>query len=676
MKKITLALFVLFGMALNAQIYYYLPPAPGNPGGLNTDDEFPVGGGLSATWTVILGPSQSASGAWSPSQTVPFSFQFNGLAETSYKVSSTGVLTFNTAATSVPGSTPASLPSSSIPDKSIMAWGITGTGASDQIVTKTFGTAPNRQHWIFFTSYTMPGAASSWSYWSIVLEETTNNIYIVDQRNANGTLSATLGVQVNSTTAYAVAGSPNVGHLSGNDATAADNFYYAFLVGPQPAYDAKGLSVDMPNFVTVPNAPFSVKGEFQNLGTATITTATINYKIDGGATVSAPVTGLSLNTFATATITHPTSWNGAIGTHNVEVWLSNLNGNADVNPSNDKVSKTVNVVGNATERFPLYETFTSSTCPPCVPANTNMEALFNNATNLDEQVSLKYQMSWPGTGDPYLTAEGTARRGYYAINSVPWVEIDGGWNGNGNSLTQAIMDGYKAIPSFVGMDVTYSINNKTVCVDVELDPLSNISGATLHIAIKEKKTTANVKTNGETEFFNVMKKMVPNENGTAIAPLVNGTPASYSFCYTFNGSYRLPNNASDPINHAIEHSVEEFADLAVAVWLQNAGTKEVYQAAEGQLVLGINDFDPISHNMMLYPNPANDFTSISIDMDHSAEAVVNVVNTLGQTVISTSEQLESGTSKIQLATAGLSAGVYFVNVEIEGATQTLKLTVR
>jgi len=198
----------------------------------------------------------------------------------------------------------------------------------------------------------------------------------------------------------------------------------------------------------------------------------------------------------------------------------------------------------------------------------------------------------------------------------------------------------------------------------------------LHIAIKEKKTTANVKTNGETEFFNVMKKMVPNENGTAIAPLVNGTPASYSFCYTFNGSYRLPNNASDPINHAIEHSVEEFADLAVAVWLQNAGTKEVYQAAEGQLVLGINDFDPISHNMMLYPNPANDFTSISIDMDHSAEAVVNVVNTLGQTVISTSEQLESGTSKIQLATAGLSAGVYFVNVEIEGATQTLKLTVR
>jgi len=310
-----------------------------------------------------------------------------------------------------------------------------------------------------------------------------------------------------------------------------------------------------------------------------------------------------------------------------------------------------------------------------------MEGLFNNTTNLDKQVSLKYQMSWPGNGDPYFTAEGNARRTYYAVSSVPNVAIDGGWNNNGNSLTQGIMDNYKGIPAFVEIDAVYSISNKTVCVDVNLDPLSNITGATLFVAIKEKTTSQNANTtpnqsNGETEFKDVMKKMVPDANGTALAPLVNGTSASYSFCYTFNGSFRKPNNAGDPINHATEHSVEEFSDLSVAVWIQNVGTKEVYQAAEAQLVLGIDDFNPISHNIMLYPNPASDFTAVSIDMDHSADAVINVVNTLGQTVLSTTEQLVSGTSKIQLSTAGFSAGVYFVNVEIEGATQTLKLTIR
>ena len=31
-----------------------------------------------------------------------------------------------------------------------MVWGLQGTGSNDNIVTKTFGTAGGRQHWVFF----------------------------------------------------------------------------------------------------------------------------------------------------------------------------------------------------------------------------------------------------------------------------------------------------------------------------------------------------------------------------------------------------------------------------------------------------------------------------------------------------------------------------------------------
>ena len=65
----------------------------------------------------------------------------------------------------------------SIPNNSIVIWGIEGTGSSDEIVTKTFGTSGSQQHWVFFSSYTGGG---SWSYWSIVLEEGSDKIYIVD----------------------------------------------------------------------------------------------------------------------------------------------------------------------------------------------------------------------------------------------------------------------------------------------------------------------------------------------------------------------------------------------------------------------------------------------------------------------------------------------------------------
>ena len=136
MKRITLLMLLLAGLALNAQIYYQLPVGSGNPGGLNADDEYPVGGGLSATWTTILTGSNTAP-AWSTNQTIPFSFQFNSTTETSYKVSSSGVLTFDvSSAASAPSYTNATLPNAGIPNKSVMVWGIQGIGSNDMIVTK------------------------------------------------------------------------------------------------------------------------------------------------------------------------------------------------------------------------------------------------------------------------------------------------------------------------------------------------------------------------------------------------------------------------------------------------------------------------------------------------------------------------------------------------------------
>lgn len=174
MKKLYTLVSMMCIAALGFSQYYYIPyvNANQNPGNINqdTDSEYPVGGGLNGAWTVIQGPSASA---WSPNQTIPFTFSFNGSPVTQYKVSTTGVLTFTTSAVTVPG-TPSALPSASLPDASVCAWGISGSGSNDNIVKRTYGTAPNRQEWISFSSYTN---GANWTYFSIVLEETTNNIY-------------------------------------------------------------------------------------------------------------------------------------------------------------------------------------------------------------------------------------------------------------------------------------------------------------------------------------------------------------------------------------------------------------------------------------------------------------------------------------------------------------------
>ena len=178
MKKITLLIAGLFlASTLSFGQYYYLGGGSGNPGGLNTDDEFSNSWSTDG-WTSILGPSV-ATPTWSANQTIPFTFNFNGSPVTQYKVSSTGVLTFTTGAVTVPSSTNAALPDATIPDASICMWGIEASGTNDEVVIKPFGTAPNRQQWIYLVSNTLGGAG--WTYASFVLEETSDRIYLVEQ---------------------------------------------------------------------------------------------------------------------------------------------------------------------------------------------------------------------------------------------------------------------------------------------------------------------------------------------------------------------------------------------------------------------------------------------------------------------------------------------------------------
>ena len=218
---------------------------------------------------------------------------------------------------------------------------------------------------------------------------------------------------------------------------------------------------------------------------------------------------------------------------------------------------------------PLIETFTSSTCGPCNPANVTAEALF--AQNPGKITSIKYQADWPGSGDPYYTDEVGNRIAYYGINSVPRMEIDGGWDQNGNNITQQIVDDYVNELCLIDLSSLYSVNGKTVDFDITIDPLENFNSNNLvvHSAIIEETTYNNIKNNGETQFEHVVKKMVPSDNGTPINSLVAGQQVTLNLQHIFQGNYRLPFDASSPINHTIEHSVEDFSNLMVAVWIQD-----------------------------------------------------------------------------------------------------------
>lgn len=434
-----------------------------------------------------------------------------------------------------------------------------------------------------------------------------------------------------------------------------------FKIDEGVATDMAGVSMTTPTTIILSNGPVIVSGKLQNLGTNTVASMDVNYSIDGGATVTESVTGLSLATGSYFDLNHGTTWSPAsTGIYNIEIWATNINGSTDMNTSNDMVSGPVSVYDNVTIKRPMLESFTSSTCGPCVAGNQNVDAVISNYSD-DQYSILKYQMSWPGAGDPYYSDEGGDRRTYYSVNSVPNLVLDGNsWQGNSSSLTAQLIDDAIAKPAFLDMSSNYSIGGQTVDFSVTIDPLGDFSNLTMYAAIFEYETFDNIGTNGETEFNYVMKKMVPGSMGYNISSLQDGIQLVENFSYTFQGNYILPIDATNPVNHSINHTVEDFDNLGVIVWIQDDATKEILQSTTASLVNDVNsDLSSVS-KVMIFPNPTKEIATLAIKGLEKSYIDVKIVSLLGEIVYDESIIVSSPLYFSQINISDLNSGIYSI----------------
>ncbi len=683
MKKITLLACALLMSVFGYSQYYQLDWDLGqNPGNVNTDTEFPVGGGLVGGWTTVMtGPSSS----WSGDLNLPFTFTFNDTAYTTCKVAA-GMVSFGTV-DAFPGVTPSSLPNASIPNNTIAIWGLE-IGTGDFLITKTFGSSPNRQFWVQMNTAKNANIQNGWAYWSVVLEEGTNNIYIVDQRNncvttagalCTGKTTVSAGIQINGSTAISVPGSPALLGRSTNDATSADNVYYAFYPGTQSDEDIMMNSSDMVPDYELAKGAIDIKGNLRNIGGKTLTGFDLNYTVNGGDTVTESLTGLNILSGGYYDFTHGTPFIPSVSdAYVIKIWTSNPNGAMDGNTDNDDLEVNIRVHDKVYVRKPLYEVFTSSTCGPCTPGNINFHNVIDGLE--DECVYIKYQQSWPGTGDPYCTAESNERRNYYSINSIPRMELDGGWDQNASSFTTALHEEYSAKPAFMKITAESIQWGKHIELKIEVDPASDFSGNnTLHVAIMEKTTYDNEKSNGETDFLQVMKKMMTGAVGVNLGALKKGTKVNKEYTWDFKGDYTLPFNGSSSswINHNTTHSVEEFDDLMIAVWVQNISTKEVHQATYAiQSNVGVLEVTKESQ-FDIFPNPATNNANIDFELTAASHVEISVLNTSGQEVSAMNAgNLNVGNNTVNVSLEGLSQGIYYIQLKTDFGVFTKPVTVK
>ncbi|MCK9321925.1 MAG: T9SS type A sorting domain-containing protein [Bacteroidales bacterium] len=229
------------------------------------------------------------------------------------------------------------------------------------------------------------------------------------------------------------------------------------------------------------------------------------------------------------------------------------------------------------QRRVFIEEATNASCAPCASQNPAFDALLQ--ANSDKVAVVKYHWYFPGT-DPMHAQnpdENNGRVAYYGINGVPTAIIDGvipsgsgfGYPGAPSGFTQTLINQYYNTPAPVEMLVYENIDTEQNLLNayVLIHALAPVTGnLRVQTAVVEKHIHFNYApgSNGEKDFYDVMKKMLPNHNGTQVVAMEAGDYIMLHQQWDYNG-----------------WTIYNEEELSVISWLQNNTSKTVYQSAIG-----------------------------------------------------------------------------------------------
>ena len=341
-------------------------------------------------------------------------------------------------------------------------------------------------------------------------------------------------------------------YFSGNSYNINDWYFDDIVIFTLENLDLGLEAASLPAFIGSGETTFGIT--VFNYGVTQVTTLEATYEVEG----KEPVTEtfeINIPSLSRGLLEFATTTNMIPGSYNVNYSIGLVNGQEDDNADNNTLSKEVSVALGSAERRPMIEHFSSSTCSPCVQPNITMHNFCNN--NEGRYTYTKYQMNWPGNGDPYYTEEGGVRRGYYSVNAVPMAFMDG--EDLNFSNVQTMFDEHAERTAFMDIRGSFVVEGNTITVKADVMPFIETQGR-IFVSVNEKETHGNVGSNGETSFHHIFMKMLPDAQGTSV---------DFKTCVLQHLEFTQDLSSTH---------VEEMSDLEVSIWVQNYGTKEMFNS--------------------------------------------------------------------------------------------------
>lgn len=445
------------------------------------------------------------------------------------------------------------------------------------------------------------------------------------------------------------------------------------------AWDIEMVSLNIASTVGAGNV--NIAGTVKNNGANQITSFDLSYDAGSGP-VTETVTA-TINSGATYSFTHSTPLNAttAGSPYNIDVCATVA---SDGDTGNDCLAHNLGVVSSVVDKYVLVEEKTGTWCQYCPYGSASMEnvsaiepKMIGIAIhNQDPMAVSSYDsgsQSFPDfSGYPYAASDRMVGDHAYYIQDlfdaremeVPPASI--------SFTTAEEAGGTITITPSVDMVTTLSGDYRLGVALVEDDvtgtgsswmQVNGLSGGTSAVmqgSIDWTQLGSSVDVSTVFGGYDHVGRALGNNQINGDAGSLPGTlndGSSYEYTYTFN-----------------YNSAWNLSKMHAVAFLVNNTTGEVLNAGETAIqVSGLNE-DGFNFEATLAPNPTNGVSKMTLKLDNTSEVALEVVDVLGNKVVMLNQaQLTAGDYQYNIDLSNESAGMYFVNVSVNGVVKTTKL---
>lgn len=417
-----------------------------------------------------------------------------------------------------------------------------------------------------------------------------------------------------------------------------------------------------------------------NAGANAITSFDLTVDYNGNQYVQ-NVTGQNLTSTNSMDVVYTTPFPIVSGSMNATATVSNVNGaGADDDPSDDAISITVNPVVPAAGKMVVGEEATGTWCQWCPRG-----AVFMDKFEQD------FGPFWAGiavhNGDPMVVATYDTGIGSL-IGGYPSALVDRGGDVDPSAMTNDFYDRLQTAPTaFISTTSTWDATTRELVVTVTADfQAAANNNYKLACVLTEDGVTgtgsgynqANAYAgggNGVMGGYELLPSSVPaaqmvyDHVARAIQPSFGGDATSFpatvasgdvhSKVYTFT----LPTDWDEQKINIIGMM------MAPTGRIDNASKSGIDDLAS------VTDLEQTFKGFSIYPNPASTFAIVEVELEATSDVQMRLLDMSGKEVAARNYGSLQTSSTIQLNTLELNAGVYLVELTVNGQRMTKRLVI-